>query len=561
MTKKKNYLLGEELIRRGYSTLEQIDRALAIQAESKETLGTILVRLGFISEHQLLEVLSDQLKLPYLDPIAAQIDKSVFARVSAKIAQHYHIFPIRYESGGILIVSHDPLNSEMLEELRAILGIEIFVGLAERKKIDQAIQRYYGIGASVLEDLVRDDLKRGRVKEEEGVGRVEDVTATTEEGTVRDLVNQLLLDAQKKRASDIHIEPFPERLSIRYRIDGVLSDANVPESIRKFHANIISRIKIMADMDVSERRLPQDGRIKIKVASDELDLRVSILPTVFGESLVIRILTPTRLLGIDQIGFSGPHLAAIKQILKKPAGIMLLTGPTGSGKTTTLYACLKELNDFGKKIITIEDPVEYQISGVIQMQVHPKIGLTFASGLRHMLRHDPDVMMVGEIRDLETAEISIRSSLTGHIVLSTLHTNDACGAVARLLDMGIESFLVSSSLECVIAQRLVRMICNHCRVPDPNPPRIAVNLPNFSNGPFYKGKGCDQCGGSGFFGRMAIHEVLIISDNLRDCISRQMSLTKFREEAMKEGLIKLVHDGLAKASQGLTAVSEVMQFA
>ena len=317
----------------------------------------------------------------------------------------------------------------------------------------------------------------------------------------------------------------------------------------------------MADLDVSERRLPQDGRIKIKVGKDELDLRISILPSVFGESLVVRILAPTRLLTLDQIGFSDAHVSLIRQVLKKHSGIFLLTGPTGSGKTTTLYGCLKELNDYGKKTITIEDPVEYQISGVVQMQVHPKIGLTFASGLRHMLRHDPDVMMVGEIRDLETAEISIRSALTGHLVFSTLHTNDACGAVTRLLDMGIESFLVSSSLECAIAQRLVRRVCESCKTVDTNPPALIANFKDFSKGPYYRGKGCEHCGGSGFYGRLAIHEVLIMNDILRECVSKSMALTKFREEAVRQGLITLVYDGLSKAKQGMTTVSEVMQYA
>ncbi len=559
MGKKQNYLLGEEFIRRGYATLEQIDRALSIQSESQEALGVVLVRLGFISEHQLLEVLSEQLAIPYIDPLSVSIEKPVLTRVSAKVAQHYQIFPIRFERGGILVVSNNPQKSELVEELRAILGTDIHFGLSEGKKINQAIQKYYGTGASVLEDLVRDDLKKGKPKAEKG-SKIEDVTATTEEGTIRDLVNQLLLDAQKRRASDVHIEPFQEHLSIRYRIDGVLVDANVPESIQKFHSNIISRIKIMADLDVSERRLPQDGRIRIAIGSDDVDLRVSILPSVYGESLVIRILAPTRLLGIDQISFSPTNVSYLKQALHKHSGIFLLTGPTGSGKTTTLYACLKELNNSGKKIITIEEPVEYQISGVVQMQVHPKIGLTFASGLRHMLRHDPDVMMVGEIRDLDTAEIAIRSAMTGHLVFSTLHTNDACGAVARLMDMGIESFLVASSLECVIAQRLVRGICPSCKTVDPNPPIIAASFQIPSGTIFYKGNGCEQCSGTGYYGRIAIHEVLLLSDHLRDMISKQMTLTRFREEAIKEGMIKLVTDGLDKVKQGITTISEVIQF-
>lgn len=561
--KRKNYFLGEELIRRGAATLEQVDRALSLQTETKESLGSIMVRLGFISEHALLDVLSDQLNLPYIDPMTAPIEREVLSRVPAKVAQHYHVFPIKIQSQGLLVASNDPLRHELLEELRAILSTDIQFALAERRKIDQAIQKYYGTGASVLEDLVRDDLKKAKPKTSavESQAEVEDVGASQAEGTVRNLVNQLLFDGQKKRASDIHIEPFADHLSIRYRIDGALVDANVPETIQKFHANIISRIKIMASLDVSEKRLPQDGRIKIKLDKDELDLRVSLLPTTFGESIVIRILTPTRLVGLDQIGFSEEHLVKIRHVLQKNAGIFLLTGPTGSGKTTTLYACLKELNEAGKKIITIEDPIEYQISGVVQMQIHPKIGLTFASGLRHMLRHDPDVMMVGETRDLETAEISIRSALTGHLVLSTLHTNDAPGAVARLMDMGIESYLVASSLEGVIAQRLVRQICKNCKQIDDKVPAAIPSGISLAGVKCYRGKGCEQCGGTGYYGRVAIHEVLIIDDYLRDCISRNMTLVQFRDEAVKRGMKRLVQDGIEKVKQGITTVSEVIQYA
>lgn len=562
--KRKNYFLGEELIRRGAATLEQVDRALSLQTETKESLGSIMVRLGFISEHTLLDVLADQLNLPYVDPMTIQIEKDALNRVPAKVAQHYHIFPIRIQNQNLLVASNDPLRNELLEELRAILTTEIQFALSERRKIDQAIQKYYGIGASVLEDLVRDDLKKTKPQTSvaaEIASDVEDVGASQAEGTVRNLVNQLLFDAQKKRASDIHIEPFADHLSIRYRVDGALVDANVPDTIQKFHANIISRIKIMANLDVSEKRLPQDGRIKIKLDKDELDLRVSILPTTFGEAIVIRILTPARLVGLEQIGFSSQHIAQIRKVLQKNAGIFLLTGPTGSGKTTTLYACLKELNEAGKKIITIEDPIEYQISGVIQMQTHPKIGLNFASGLRHMLRHDPDVMMVGETRDLETAEISIRSALTGHLVLSTLHTNDAPGAVARLMDMGIESYLVASSLEGVIAQRLVRQICKHCKQVDDKIPGGVPNGVSLAGVISYHGKGCEQCNGTGYYGRVAIHEVLVIDDYLRDCISRNMTLVQFRDEAKKRGMKQLVEDGIEKVKQGITTISEVIQYA
>jgi type II secretory ATPase GspE/PulE/Tfp pilus assembly ATPase PilB-like protein len=542
--KKKSYMLGEELIRNNLVTLEQIDQALEVQKQTGEFIGQILIRFGYISETVLVGTLADQFEVPLVDPEKLSIPRAILERVPPKVAQHYHVFPIKVVQNKLMLVMSEPPEFDLTQELSAVLGTDLQVALAERAKIDEAIRKHYGIGASIVERLTQ--TKKESQPEADGAASyaAEEMEASVGESSVRELVNQLLVDAQHKRASDIHIEPFPDHLSVRYRIDGILQEARVPEAIKQFHASIISRIKIMANLDIAERRLPQDGRIKIKIHNEELDLRISLLPTAFGESLVVRLLSPTRLLKLENVGLDAPYLAKLRDILTKPSGIILLTGPTGSGKTTTLYASLSELNDVGRKIITVEDPVEYQLGGIIQMQVHPKIGLTFAKGLRHMLRHDPDVMMVGEVRDAETAEIAIRSSLTGHLVFSTLHTNDAVGAIARLIDLGMQSYLVASSLECVIAQRLVRLLCNKCKQ---------------QSGDEFVATGCDDCNGTGYFGRTAITEFFVLDEEIRDLITRKNTTIELRDLAIKKGLRLLRDDGLAKAKAGLTTKKEVLR--
>ncbi len=540
--KKKNYMLGEELIRRGLATLEQLDHAIQIQKKTGEFLGQILVRFGYLSETKLVEVLADQFELPMVDPAKAVIHKNILDRVPPKVAQHYHVFPVQMVDKNLIIAIDEPPDFDELQELQAILGTDIRLALAERHKIEEAIRKHYGVGASIVEKLTQ--AKKDGDDVVKKTSEVEQTESTAGEGSIRELVNQLMIDAKKKRASDIHIEPFPDQLRVRYRVDGILEEAKMPDEIVRFHSSIISRIKIMAHLDISEHRLPQDGRIKIKVQNEELDLRVSLLPTEFGESLVIRILSPTKLLSLEKIGLSDSHLKQLKEVIVKPYGIILLTGPTGSGKTTTLYACLTGLNTIGRKIVTVEDPVEYQLNGIIQMQVHPKIGLTFARGLRHMLRHDPDVMMVGEIRDAETAEIAVRSSMTGHLVFSTLHTNDAISAVIRLADLGIPPYLVGSSLECVIAQRLVRMICPTCKKKEGNA---------------FKGAGCDKCEGTGYYGRNAIHEILVLDEELKTLVSQRISASDLREAAIKKGMHNLREDGLEKVRKGLTTEAEVLR--
>ena len=554
--KKKNYLLGQELVRRHIVTPNQVDEALQVQKETREFVGQILLRSGSVSEATLVETLADQFKLPFIDPSDISVPKSVLELVPAKVAQHYQAFPIAFEKRKLILALIEPPDFDLMQELKTILGLEIEIVLAERQKVEEAIEKHYGIGASIVERLAKTDGRDSYVVPDIITPAVtHEMEETAGEASVRELVNQLLVDALSKRASDIHLEPFSKRLRVRYRIDGVIQEANVAEGIKRFHTSMISRIKIMANLDISERRLPQDGRIKIRMNQEELDLRISILPTAFGEALVIRLLSPAHLLKLDRIGLSDAYLNQLRQILAKPSGVVLLTGPTGSGKTTTLYACLSELNDGNRKIITVEDPVEYQLEGIIQVQVHPKIGLSFASGLRHVLRHDPDVLMVGEVRDPETAEIAVRSSLTGHLVFSTLHTNDASGAIARLLDLGVEPYLAASSLECVMAQRLVRLICAECK----NHPPSSSSPRSAGGGERLGVHGCSKCHGTGFYGRTAISEFLLLDQELKNLVSRRVSTSEFRDAAVQKGMLTLRQDGLAKARAGLTTESEVLR--
>jgi len=385
-----------------------------------------------------------------------------------------------------------------------------------------------------------------------------------EDASIIKFVNQVLSEAVKERATDIHLEPFQNELRTRYRIDGILYDINIPETIKYFHQAIVSRVKIMSELNIAEHRLPQDGRIKIKINESELDLRVSTIPTAFGEAVHIRLLSPQFFLELDNLGFLPEDLRIVESMIKRPHGVIFVTGPTGSGKSTTLYAALARINSSAVKIITIEDPIEYQLRGVNQIQVNPKIGFTFATGLRHMLRHDPDVMMVGEVRDYETAEIAIRAALTGHLVFSTLHTNDAAGAVTRLLDMGIEPFLVSSSLECLIAQRLVRRICPKCKVPLKNSRELIEQIARDTgaaadNIVIYEGKGCQECRFTGFRGRTAIHEVLVINQPIRNLILEHASSQQIKQKAVALGMRSLRQSGLKKVLEGETTYTEVIR--
>lgn len=557
MKKIDNILIGQMLIEEEVIDSARLEEALREQKKTGEFICSCIVRLGFAKEEGVFSVLSRKLGIKYIRIKNITIAEEVIKRVPAKFAYHYKLIPIDFKDDELTVVVSDPLDFHTIDDIRLLLGLKVKTLLGFEKDILEGIHKYYGVGAETLETIVSEegiDTETQRL-----LDKVEDLDAIKDDASIVKFVNQILLQAVKDRATDIHIEPFEDDLRVRFRVDGVLYPANIPSTIKHFYAAIVSRIKIMAQLNIAERRLPQDGRIKIKVGDDELDLRVSIVPSGFGESTHLRILSSRYLLELEHLGLSEDDLKKINSVIKLPHGIIFVTGPTGSGKTTTLYASLSKINAPGIKIITIEDPIEYQLYGIIQIQTQPKIGLSFAQGLRHMLRHDPDVMMVGEVRDYETAEIAIRAALTGHLVFSTLHTNDAAGAVTRLLDMGVEPFLVSSSIECIIAQRLVRLICPQCKTEVSLPKDLPEDIKLIGLDKIFQGKGCEACKFTGYRGRSAIHEILIMNDTIRNMAIERASSTQIKQKAIGFGMKTLRQSGLEKVKSGLTTISEVLR--
>ncbi|HAH21687.1 MAG: type II secretion system protein GspE [Omnitrophica WOR_2 bacterium GWF2_43_52] len=560
MERKNDIYIGQMLIEAGVITAEDLEKGLKEQKNTDEFICTILVSMGLAQEDTLLPVLSRQLNMPFVKIKNLEIQPEVISKVPAKFATHYKLMPISLEEHEISLAVTDPLDVHTLDDLKLLLGLEVKPMLAGEKDILEAIHKYYGVGAETLEEIVSE--KNTDTTTAAGIAKTEDLEALAEDASIIKFVNQILTQALSERASDIHIEPFEDELKVRMRVDGILYDTPIPPTIKYFHQAIVSRIKIMANLNIAERRLPQDGRIKVKLQEKELDLRVSIIPASFGESVQIRVLSSIFFLNLEKLGFMEDDLKKIASVIKKPHGIIFVTGPTGAGKSTTLYASLAKINSSSIKIITVEDPVEYQLRGVMQIQVMPKIGLTFAAGLRSILRHDPDVIMVGEVRDYETAEVAIRASLTGHLVFSTLHTNDAAGAITRLLDMGVEPFLVSSSLECMIAQRLVRLICPECRAPA----KVSeLALKNFGvsekpeNVNLFAGKGCPACKFSGYRGRTGIYEIIVMNDCLREMVIQKASSQQIKRKAIEFGMRSLRSDGWNKIQKGLTTIEEVMR--
>jgi len=563
--KKTNLLLGKMLVEKGLITADQLELGLRHQKKTGQFLGTALVSLGFLKEKDMLSVLSEQLIVDYVKLENLRIDPSVIERVPAKFACHYKIIPISFKDNLLTIAVSDPTDVHVLDDIRLLLNLEVKAVLAGESDILDAIKKYYGIGAETIEKII-DQTKQSAKSSFVSQGQVEEIQDIADDASIIKFVNQIFLEALSERATDIHIEPFKKELKIRYRVDGVLYDAAIPPTIKYFQLPIVSRIKIMAGLNIAERRLPQDGRIKIRIGNTDLDIRVSILPTPYGESVDLRLLSTGMLYSLSTLGLSDRDLSILEEMIKKPHGIIFVTGPTGSGKTTTLYACLMKIKDSTKKIITIEDPIEYQMDGITQIQVMPKVGLTFAEGLRSSLRHDPDIMMVGEVRDTETAEIAIRVALTGHLVFSTLHTNDAAGAITRLLDMGIEPFLAGSSVQCIIAQRLVRTICSKCKVLVKD--KIAglkglsflkeiqskVDLNKID---LYEGKGCEDCKFTGYRGRTGVYEFLVLSEPITELILKKASADQIKRKALELGMHTLMQDGLEKVVKGLTTISEV----
>ncbi|MDD5428431.1 MAG: GspE/PulE family protein [Candidatus Omnitrophica bacterium] len=559
---KDSSLIGQLLVQKGLITMEALERALSEQEHSQERIGDILVKTGLIAEDDFYNILSQQSGVGYIKLKDIRINPKVIDEIPAKFACHYELIPIEITDSSITVAMTNPLDIHTIDDLRLLLKKEIKAVLASKRDILEAIKKYYGVGAETIEKMAPEAGGPERIMSVQAQ-ETQDVAGSAEDASIIKFVNQVLAQAYKDRATDIHIEPYEDELSVRYRIDGVLHETKVPPSIKKFQSAIISRIKIMANLDIAERRLPQDGRMKIRVSGEEVDLRVSILPTPFGESVVIRILSTNVRFGLENLGLLKRDLAILERMIKIPHGIIFVTGPTGSGKTTTLYASLSKINTIDKKIITIEDPIEYQLKGITQIQVQPKINLTFANALRSMLRHDPDVMMVGEVRDYETAEITIRVALTGHLVFSTIHTNDAAGGVTRLVDMGVEPFLVASAVECFIAQRLVRVICPKCkREVKPDKELLAelgVSGRNLSKVKIYEGKGCDACRFTGYKGRTAIYEFLEMTEPIRELVLKRSSSDQIKKKAVELGMRTLRQDGWEKIMMGITTPSEVIR--
>jgi type II secretion system protein E len=558
---RRKTLLGMLLVERGLLTAEQLALMLDLQAKTGEYLGTILIQQGLISEPHLMEVLAEQVGLPYVKLADTRLQPEALAKVPPKFASQYRLVPLRFSNGTLEVAIADPFDVRTLDELKLLLHCNVKPVLAGPHDIQDAIQRHYGVGAVAVERLL-DDGQRA----ETAPTTVEDLTALADTTSIVSFVNQLIQQAVRDRATDIHIEPYETYMRIRERVDGILYEMSIPPDLVKLHQAVVSRIKVMANLDIAERRLPQDGRMKVRLEGADLDLRVSVLPTSYGEGVDIRILASKMLFSLEQLGLAGDQLQILSGLLARPHGIIFVTGPTGSGKTTTLYACLSQLNVPGSKIITIEDPVEYQLPGISQIQVHPKIGLSFAQGLRSMLRHDPDIMMVGEVRDPETAEITIRSALTGHLVFSTLHTNDAAGGVTRLLDMGIEPYLVASSVLCFIAQRLVRVICESCKEPVVPEPSLRQQFGVTELPPkIWKGRGCPACKGAGYKGRTAIYEFLVMNEAVHQLILAHASSHDIARAAQQApsagqaGMRTLRQDGWTRILQGHTTPQEVLR--
>ncbi len=556
--------LGELLIEKGLISPEDLAKALKEQSRSGEFLGTTLVRMGAVKEPELLATLSEQFGLPLIHLREASIDPGVVRLVPAKFVSHYKVMPVKSEGKVLTVAIHDPLVRWPLDELALQLGFEVESVLASETEITEAIRRYYGVGAETVERILTQAPETAHAK---AVERTENLDEKVDQASVVRLVNQILSQAIQEGASDIHIEPFRDEMFLRYRVDGRLYDTPAPPDLKYLYPPIVSRIKIIAGLDIIERRMPQDGRARVRVGENELDLRISVLPTLYGENIVIRILPTSAILNLDKLGLSPePDLKTLEQLLGLSHGIIFVTGPTGSGKTTTLYACLNRLNVRDRSIVTIEDPVEYELRGITQIQVNPKINLTFAKALRNVLRHDPNIMMVGEVRDKETAEITVQAALTGHLVFSTLHTNDAAGGVTRLVNMEIDPYLVASAVEAFIAQRLIRLICRECREEvSLESAAKAGQMPAaqlqsvFKGKKLFQGKGCRACRQTGYRGRTAIYEILVLKPQLKEMIQFKAPIHEVKKRAIELGMRTLSDDGWVKVNQGLTTPEEVLR--
>jgi type II secretory ATPase GspE/PulE/Tfp pilus assembly ATPase PilB-like protein len=578
-------VLGLSLVEKNIITHEQMGIALKKQEGTGKDFQAVLLDLGFIDDEAvILPVLAQEMGVDYVRLRDIEIPGEVIKKIPAQFVIHYQVIPLGTANDALTVATTRPWDIHLLDEIGLVVNARLKPVLSGQKEILEAIRRYYGIGAETIEEMKR--MMGTAQPVASAAPLVTNIEETQSEASISKFFNQILLEAYRDRATDIHIEPFEGGLQVRYRVDGVLYDAGVPADIKHFREAIVSRIKILSNLNIAEKRMPQDGRFKVHVGDSDsfdglspqggaaqipfelnrrvdLDLRVSFIPTPYGESVVLRILNSARLYNLGELGLSEREKSLLEGLIRKPHGIIFLTGPTGSGKTTTLYSCLAHINTQEKKIITIEDPIEYQLKGIIQIQVNPSIGLSFAHGLRSMLRHDPDIMMVGEVRDKETAQIAVQIALTGHLIFSTLHTNDAASGITRLLDMGVEPYLITSTVEGFIAQRLIRVICLKCK----GPVRVTAEMIRdfgsgadiFSQRDVYEGKGCKACNFTGFSGREAIYEFFIFNEAIRQLILDRASASRLKEKAFEYGMKTLRQAGWEKVMRGITTIQEVLR--
>jgi len=561
--KKRLMEAGEILLRKGLLDQRQLD--LSRDAQDNGTrLDQAAVDLGFITEEAALKALGEEVGLKFVDLAEAEIDLSLLPGFPQRFIHRETLFPIRQSNGTLIVATSDPFNLYPLDELSAATDMTIMPVLASGVEISKLIKTHLGVGSETIEGLLAQTHDEDRV---DLLGELEsdgsELSEMAQEPSVVRLVNEILVEAVESRSSDVHIESTEQGLSIRYRIDGILHPQPVPPEISRFRAAIISRLKIMARLNIAERRLPQDGRIELNVAGREVDVRVSVIPRIHGEGIVLRLLDKSSMeFSLRKLGMEADIYKTFHDLIRLPHGIILVTGPTGSGKTTTLYSSLLEIRSGATKIITTEDPVEYQLEGINQIQVHSKIGLSFANSLRSILRHDPDIILVGEVRDLETAENAIQASLTGHLVFSTLHTNDAAGAYTRLVDMGVEPFLVSSTVEAVMAQRLVRTLCSHCKEPyTPSDDDLPEDFPRelLSGATIYRQTGCRKCREVGYSGRLGLFELLVNTEQIRQLAHDRASTWAIEQAAVEGGMRTLRQDGWKKVLDGRTTIDEVIR--
>jgi len=548
--------IGELLLEKGLITAEHLAEALSMRKKTGQRLDKTLMELGCVNEEQILAAISEQLGIPMVDLSTVEIDVETLRSLPPKLVYRRGLVPIQKDNGTLRLATSDPFDLYSFDEVRMLTGMEIQPVLAPSEEIQKVIKTHYGVGGETIDEMM-DSADVEVIGGEDGEN--EDLLEMAQEASVIKLVNEVFLEAIKERATDVHIEPYERELKIRYRVDGVLQETIMPEQVRRFQAAIISRIKIMSHLNIAEKRLPQDGRIQLQVGNRAFDVRVSVIPMLYGEGVVMRLLDHSTVqYTLTDLGMAADTLEVFHQLILRPHGIILVTGPTGSGKTTTLYAALQEIVSPAIKVLTVEDPVEYHLDGVNQIQVAPKIGLTFARGLRHIVRHDPDVIMIGEIRDLETADAAVQSALTGHLVFSTLHTNDACSSATRLLDMGMEPFLVTSTVEAAMAQRLVRTICPDCKEPyQPDPAQMPRDFHYAEGETLWRGKGCRKCRQTGYYGRTGLFELMVTSERIRENIMSRLAAGKILATAKAEGLRLLREDGWVKVRQGITTVEEV----